>query len=185
MASSLGVLAALAVLALLVGWLALRAAGRARRSAGLPAGRIVYADTGDWRPLEKPLFSAEYGLTGKPDYLVQTRSGLIPVEVKSGTAPPQPYPSHVLQLAAYCLLVEATAGQVPPHGLIKYADATFEIEYTPALRAELLELLEAMRLQRASRAPGGVPRSHDEPQRCAGCGYRPMCDQALVGQSKR
>jgi CRISPR/Cas system-associated exonuclease Cas4 (RecB family) len=53
------------------------------------------------------------------------------------------------------------------------------------LRAELLELVEAMRLQRASRAPGGVPRSHDEPQRCAGCGYRPMCDQALVGQSKR
>jgi CRISPR-associated exonuclease Cas4 len=183
MASSL--LVALAVLALLVGWLALRAAGRARQSAGLPAGRIVYADTGDWRPLEKPLFSAEYGLTGKPDYLVQTRSGLIPVEVKSGTAPPRPYPSHVLQLAAYCLLVEATAGQSPPHGLIKYADTTFEIEYTPALRAELLALLEAMRLYRASQAPGGVPRSHDEPQRCAGCGYRPVCGQALAGQGKR
>src|SRR5512136_3059487 len=90
MASSL--LIALAVLALLVGWLALRAAGRARRSAGLPAGRIVYADTGDWRPLEKPLCSSEHGLTGKPDYLVQTRSGLVPVEVKSGAAPARPYP---------------------------------------------------------------------------------------------
>ncbi len=183
MASSL--LVALAVVALLVGWLALRAAGRARQSAGLPAGRIVYADTGDWRPLDKPLFSAEYGLTGKPDYLVQTRSGLIPVEVKSSAAPPRPYPSHLLQLAAYCLLVEATAGQVPPRGLIKYADATFEIDYTPALRAELLALLETMRRQRASQAPGGAPRSHDEPRRCAGCGYRPMCDQALVGQGKR
>ena len=183
MGSSL--LAALAILVLLVGWLALRAAGRARQSAGLPAGRIVYADTGDWRPLDKPLFSAEYGLTGKPDNLIQTRSGLIPVEVKSSTAPPQPYPSHVLQLAAYCLLVEATAGQVPPRGLIKYADATFEIDYTSALRTELLALLEAMRLHRASRAPGGVPRSHDEPRRCAGCGYRPVCGQALAGQSKR
>jgi CRISPR-associated exonuclease Cas4 len=182
MASSL--LVALAVVVLLVGWLALRAAGRARRSAGLPAGRIVYADTGDWRPLDKPLFSAEYGLTGKPDYLVQTRSGLIPVEVKSNAAPPRPYPSHVLQLAAYCLLVEATAGQVPPRGLIKYADATVEIDYTPALRTELLALLEAMRFHRASRAPGGVPRSHDEPRRCAGCGYRPVCGQALVGQGK-
>jgi CRISPR-associated exonuclease Cas4 len=179
-----GVLVALAVVVLLVGWLALRAAGRARRSAGLPAGRIVYADTGDWRPLDKPLFSAEYGLTGKPDYLVQTRSGLIPVEVKSNAAPPRPYPSHVLQLAAYCLLVEATAGQVPPRGLIKYADATVEIDYTPALRTELLALLEAMRFHRASRAPGGVPRSHDEPRRCAGCGYRPVCGQALVGQGK-
>jgi CRISPR-associated exonuclease Cas4 len=180
-----GVLVTLAVLALLVGWLALRAAGRARQSAGLPAGRIVYADTGDWRPLEKPLFSAEYGLTGKPDYLVQTRSGLIPVEVKSSATPPRPYSSHVLQLAAYCLLVEAMAGQSPPHGLIKYADATFEIDYTPALRAELLALLEAMRFHRANRAPGGVPRSHDEPQRCAGCGYRPVCGQALMGQGKR
>jgi len=30
-------------------WLAQRQANRGRRSAQLPAGRIVYADTGDWR----------------------------------------------------------------------------------------------------------------------------------------
>jgi CRISPR-associated exonuclease Cas4 len=169
---------ALALVALLVGWLALREAGRTRRTAGLPAGRIVYADTGDWRPLDKPLFSTAYGLTGKPDYLVQTRSGLIPVEVKSSTAPHQPYPSHVLQLAAYCLLVEETTGQAPPYGLIKYADALFEVDYTSELRRELLTLLDAMRTHRAQ---GDVPRSHDEPRRCTGCGYRPVCDQALQG----
>ncbi len=178
------ILAVLAVLALMVGWLALRRAARIRGSAGLPAGRVVYADTGDWRPPDKPLFSAAYGLTGRPDYLVQTRAGLIPVEVKSSATPSQPYPSHVMQLAAYCLLVEETAGQTPPHGLIQYPDAVFEIDYTPALRRELLRLLGTMRTlcsQSPRRAAGrDVPRSHEDPRRCAGCGYRPVCDQSLV-----
>jgi CRISPR-associated exonuclease Cas4 len=172
-------LACLAFLAVLVGGLALRQAARARRATGLPGGRIVYADTGDWRAPDSPLFSAHYGLTGKPDYLVKTRAGLIPVEVKSGSAPPQPHPSHVLQLAAYCLLVEEAEGRAPGYGLIKYADAVFRVEYTPPLRRELLALLDSMRYSYSGSDRRGVPRSHDEPRRCAGCGYRPLCDQAL------
>jgi CRISPR-associated exonuclease Cas4 len=171
-------LAVLAALALLAGWLVLREGRRERHEAGLPPGRIVYADTGDWRAPKEPFFSAAHGLTGKPDYLVRARAGLVPVEVKSRPAPPQPYASHVLQLAAYCLLVEDAEGRAPPYGLIKYADAVFEIEYTPALRRELLDLLEAMRsARRAGLAPS---RNHDDPRRCAGCGYRPMCDKSLV-----
>lgn len=169
-------LAVLAFAALLGGWLALRRATRTRHKVGLPSGRVVYADTGDWRSPDKPFFSAKYGLTGRPDYLVETRAGLIPIEVKSRTAPSQPYPSHVLQLAAYCLLVEDVEGQAPRHGLIRYADAVFEVDYTPALRRELLELLDAMRRSQH----GNVPRSHQEARRCAGCGYRPACDQALT-----
>jgi CRISPR-associated exonuclease Cas4 len=172
-------LAILAVVALWGGWLAMRQATRTRQAAGLPSGRIIYADTGGWRPPDAPFFSAAYGLTGKPDYLVETRAGLIPIEVKSSAAPSHPYSSHVLQLAAYCLLVEETGGQAPPYGLIKYADDIFEVDYTPALRRELLALLDAMQRLRAQNArqgaPNGVPRSHDEPRRCAGCAYRPMC----------
>jgi CRISPR-associated exonuclease Cas4 len=169
-------LAVLAIAALLGGWLALRRARRARHLAGLPPGRVVYADTGDWRSPDEPFFSAQYGLTGKPDYLVETRAGVIPIEVKSRAAPSQPFPSHRLQLAAYCLLVEDAKGQAPSHGLIRYADAVFEVDYTPALRRELLGLLDAMR--RSHR--GDVSRSHNEARRCAGCGYRPACDQSLV-----
>jgi CRISPR-associated exonuclease Cas4 len=172
-------LACLAFLVVLVGWLALRRAGRAWRATGLPGGRIVYADTGDWRASDSPLFSAQYGLTGKPDYLVKTRAGLIPVEVKSGSAPSQPYPSHVLQLAAYCLLVEDAEGRAPGYGLIKYADAVFRVDYTAALRRELLAALDAMRQVRSHSERGGPSRSHDEPRRCVGCGYRPVCNQAL------
>ena len=170
------ILATLAALALVASWLVKRRAAQARKRSGLPTGRIVYADTGDWRPADKPLFSATHGLTGKPDYLVQTRTEVIPIEVKSRTAPRSPYPSHLLQLAAYCLLVEEETGQPPSHGLIQYADATFEVEYTPTLRRELLSLLTAIREARDQ----DVPRSHDEPTRCKGCGYQEVCDESLV-----
>ncbi|HEX2696091.1 MAG TPA: hypothetical protein VHM28_00180, partial [Anaerolineales bacterium] len=43
---------------------------RQRREAGLPGGRVLYTDTRAWGAVEKPLFYAELGLTGKPDYLV-------------------------------------------------------------------------------------------------------------------
>ncbi len=166
----------LAAVALLGGWLALRQATRTRVAAGLPLGRVVYADTGSWQLPDSAYFSAAHGLTGRPDYLVETRAGLIPIEVKSSAAPSEPYPSHVLQLAAYCLLVEDVEGRSPPYGLVKYADVVFEVDYTAALRRELLVLLDAMRRPRK----GGVPRSHDEPRRCAGCGYRRTCDESLA-----
>lgn len=173
--------AILAVIVLMGGWLALRRGTGARHKAGLPPGRVVYADTGDWRSPDAPFFSATHGLTGKPDYVVRTRAGLVPVEVKSSSTPTQPYPSHIMQLAAYCLLVEENEGRAPPHGIIKYPDAVFKVDYTTGLRGKLLAQLEKMRRFHSQSAPKrGMPRSHNEPHRCAGCGYRDLCDQSLV-----
>jgi CRISPR-associated exonuclease Cas4 len=156
-------------------WLLVRS-GAARREAGLPPGRVTYADTGAWDRCERPLFSARHRLTGRPDYLVRSREGLIPVEVKSGVTPHQPHPGHVLQLAAYCLLVEDQEGRTPPYGILKYSDRAFEIDYTPALRTRLLETLDALRQDLREIE---VDRSHDEPGRCVGCGYRGRCSQRL------
>jgi CRISPR-associated exonuclease Cas4 len=156
-------------------WLLVRS-GAARRVAGLPPGRVIYADTGAWARCERPLFSARHRLTGRPDYLVHSREGLIPVEVKSGAVPRQPYAGHVLQLAAYCLLVEDQEGRAPPYGILKYSDRAFEIDFTPALRTRLLETLDALRQDLREVE---VDRSHDEPGRCAGCGYRGRCNQRL------
>jgi len=86
-------------------WLFWRAWARQQQS-GLPPGRLIYVDTGAWNRCERSLFSNEHRLTGRPDYLVTGREGIVPVEVKSGAAPAAPYAAHVLQLAAYCLLVE-------------------------------------------------------------------------------
>ncbi len=161
---------------LALGLLLLRLARRGRAHSGLPQGRVIYSDTGGWNRLERPLFSREFLLTGKPDYLVADGADVIPVEVKSSSGPAHPYLSHILQLAAYCLLVEECYGRRPPYGIIRYRDCAFEVDYTPGLEDELLATLEEMR---ADLAAGDGPRNHDEPARCRACGYRERCDQRL------
>lgn len=147
-----------------------------RAAAGLPGGQVVYVDTGAWQRNEKPLFSSTYQLTGKPDYLVREHQRIIPVEVKSRAAPAEPYLSHVMQLAAYCLLVEDVLGSPAPFGYVHYRDRTFKVEFTRALRAELLGLLADMR--KAGRT-AQVHRSHAQAGRCAHCGYQDACGEAL------
>lgn len=173
MSSFLIILAA--VLLVLAGVLLWRAS-RAREETGLPAGRIISSDTDRWQPVERPLYDPETGLTGRPDYLVQQGNLFIPVEVKSNLAPPQPYDGHIYQLAAYCYLVELSHGVRPPYGILHYRNRTYAIDYTPALREELLSLLREMH---AMERQGECERSHSEPARCARCGYRDLCDQRL------
>lgn len=165
-----------AALLLLAALFILGIAGKQRRASGLPAGRVIYSDTGQWRRVEKPLYDPTYGLTGKPDYLVEENGVVIPVEVKSSRAPSLPHDSHVFQLAAYCLLVEQTYGQRPPYGILRYRDRTFSIDYTEALEQELKTLLDQIRKQEKR---GEAGRSHQEPARCARCGYRSICEQRL------
>jgi CRISPR-associated exonuclease Cas4 len=167
-------------------------AKRATLQTGLPSGKVIYSDTGFaigklgplttdeyGQKLEKPLISKRYGVVGRPDYLVQTDEGIIPVEIKSARLPSsgQPYDSHVMQLAAYCLLVEDLLDADIPYGIIRYRDAEIRVEYTSELRAELLDLIDEMRTTRSSR---DVHRSHDESGRCANCWMRDICDEALV-----
>ena len=169
---------------------ALAASARASRRSGLPRGSVVYSDTGfpvgrlgglkrdaSGVRQERALVSRRHGLTGRPDYLIETRDGVVPVEAKSTAKPgARPYDSHLYQLAAYCLLVEDALGARVPYGLIRYRDGEVRVEYTAELRAGLLALLEEMR---RAREADEVHRSHDEPRRCARCGVREFCDEAL------
>ncbi len=165
----------LVVLALVL-WLLSRRLGKA---SGLPAGRVVYVDTGAWGRLEKPLFSERLQLAGKPDYLVRDGGRYVPVEVKSGRAPAGgPYESHIYQLAAYCALVADAYGRRPSHGLIKYADKTWAVDYTQSLETELESLLEEIRAGAGAR---NVARSHDSAARCRACGFWEVCDERLDG----
>jgi CRISPR-associated exonuclease Cas4 len=163
----------LLILAVALLWLALRL----RRRTGLPWARIAASDSGSGYPVQSPLVARRYGLTGKPDYLLERRGHYIPVEVKPGRQANQPYDSDLMQLAAYCLLVEAAMGQPPPYGILRYAEVSFRLDYTPAVREELLTILDDMREE--LQEPD-CERSHDEPRRCAGCGFLEMCDDALV-----
>ncbi len=147
-----------------------------RQRSGLPWARVVATDMGAWRTLERPLFSARLGLTGKPDYILQYGQTLIPVEVKPNRHATQPYHSDLLQLAAYLVLLEETTGVAPPYGLLRYADISFQLRYTPTVRAEVLDTLAEMR---ALLAAVDVTRSHTEVARCRSCGFRTQCDEAL------
>lgn len=161
------------VLAVMV-WFAAR---KLQASSGLPAGRVVYSDTSQWYEAE-PLFHPQLRLTGKPDYLVEEANGeLIPVELKSGRAPTAPHEGHVMQLAAYCALVEEVYGLRPGYGIIQYRDKAFAVDYTPELENELYSLLVDMRIDLHER---DLPRSHNEPGRCSACGLRNVCNQKLA-----
>jgi CRISPR-associated exonuclease Cas4 len=174
----MNLLVLLALILLLVGVVALMWSRRARRATGLPGGKVIYTDASRWQRAERPLFSRRHQLTGKPDYLVREGRAIIPVEVKSSRAPAEgPRAGHVLQLAAYCLLVEETEGVRPTYGIVKYADETFRVDNTAELRRTLLSTLDAMRrdLDR-----GKSRRSHTDAAHCRRCGVRAACDERLA-----
>lgn len=170
----LGLGLALVILALVALW-------RGRRlwqNAGMPDGSVIYSDTGAWYAQDEPLLAADLKLAGKPDYLVQQADGLIiPVEVKSKAAPSQPHEGHILQLAAYCLLVQRNYGVRPTHGILQYSDRAFSIDFTFDLEEAVLDLLMEMR---EGMLEPELDRSHRHAQRCRHCGFRAVCDQSLA-----
>jgi CRISPR-associated exonuclease Cas4 len=161
---------------LLVAVLIIGAALRMRATTGLPWVPVRYDDSGA-QVIEKPLTSRRLALSGRPDYLLDVRGRTVPVEVKPTRTSPVPYASDLLQLAAYCVLVEETEGVAPPYGLLRYADQSFRLAYTPRVRDDVLATLEEMR---AALAAPDCDRSHDDARRCAACGFVEQCTLALV-----
>ncbi len=165
---SLNVLVAIAVLVVGVGVAAaaVRALAARRREGAL--GTLVAVDAG--APMT--FRSERYRLTGRPDLVRRLPDGrLVPVELKSRNSPPAgPTPSHRIQVAAYCLLIEDATGRAPPFGAIRYGDGhEFRIDWTPAARANLLALRAEM-----DRPYDG--RATPSRAKCARCGWRAGCD---------
>lgn len=180
------------VILLLVALLSFAASRRAARRTGLPSGQLIYSDTGlpvgRIAPLsknqqgerqERPLVSKRFRLTGRPDYLVRSSEGVIPIEAKSTKCPAngRAYDSHVMQLAAYCLLVEDVVGADVPYGIIRYSDGEILVDYTSELREELIALLEEMN---EAKDASDVHRSHDDARRCSRCSMREICTESLA-----
>jgi CRISPR-associated exonuclease Cas4 len=153
---------------------------RLREATGLPAGKLIYSDTGAREEVEEPLYCRRYGLVGRPDYLVrfneQGREVVVPVEVKSSRLPQTQHPGHALQVGAYCLMVEETYGVAPPYGLIRYSDGTMPVPFTVELRRAVLHAADEIR---RSRTSSQVNRQHNTAERCVRCGYRYACGQQL------
>ena len=156
----------LVVLGLAVAAVALRALALRREDRRY--GALVAVDAGS--PVT--LVSERYRLTGRPDLLRRAPDGrLVPIEVKSRRAPPRGPPlSHLVQVWAYCLLVEDSERAPPPYGVLRYSDgAEFRVRWDAGARAELLRL-------RADVARPYDGRATPSPAKCAHCTWRAGCD---------
>ena len=155
----------------LAGWLYFR-----RRQTGLPPGAVFYTDAGR-RHRGRPLVSHRYRLSGKPDYLVRTANGIVPVELKSARCPRSgPRDGDIAQVLAYCVLVEDVMAVRVPHAIIQYSDIQRTVAYGPSQRENLLAILAEIRESRGCR---DVHRSHSCQARCRACGYKAVCGENL------
>jgi len=135
-------------------------------------GEIKYVDNGEPRMLR----SERLGLQGRPDYILEMEGEMVPVELKSGRTPKGPLFSHILQVAAYCVLLEEEGHKVT-HGILRYEEAEHEIEYNPDLRTMVLSKLDDMR---ALMKSGDVHRNHHRPGKCRSCSRREGCPERLA-----
>lgn len=147
----------------------------AREAAQVGEASIAYVDA----PAEgaELLKSATHGVRGRPDFVIKEDGALIPVEAKTGRVPRGPLFSHILQVAAYCLLLHENSGVRPPYGLLRYGEVVHEIEYTEELETLLLDKLEEMR-QVADR--GEAHRNHRRKGKCRNCSRRHACPERLA-----
>ena len=127
--------------------------------------------------VRKPMVAENVGLIGKPDYLVTLQETAIPILTKRGNPPPEPYESHVVQVLAYCALVQVAYQKSPSYGIIRYDDgSTFEVEY---YETAVDDLWEVMKQVMANRKNSDVPKNHDERRRCYACRHRNQCEESL------
>jgi CRISPR-associated exonuclease Cas4 len=152
----------------------LKSANTMRLAYGIPAGKVIYSDLD--RPA-KALHSRLLGISGKPDYIVKGKGrSLIPVEIKSGRAE-QPYKSHVMQLAAYCHLVEESYKRPVPYGIIVYSDGKQHmVNFDKSLRSELQATVGEMKRALQHECP---PRRHSHKQKCRHCSFSGSCRHGL------
>lgn len=141
------------------------------RSTERRLGELVAVDPGRAVTLR----SARYHLVGRPDALRRRPDGtLVPVELKHRAAPRRgPFASHVVQLGAYCLLVEEATGRAPPFGILRYDDREVELPWDARLRAHVVTTVNAVLGPYDGRA-------EPSPAKCAGCPWSPSCDASLA-----
>jgi CRISPR-associated exonuclease Cas4 len=153
---------------------ALDVAQSTRKKFGIQEGNIEYVDS--HRAKSELLSSEKYKLRGRPDYILTINEDLVPVEVKTGRTPQGPLFSHILQLAAYCILVEEKYRKTPPYGILKYSKMEHQIEFDEDLRQLVNEKLDRMK---NIMRKGEAHRNHKRLGKCTSCSRRAGCPERL------
>ncbi len=156
-----------------------KAASKKTSTSGLklPEGKIVYQDV-DGRGT--PLFARRYPLSGKPDYVILSPDGApIPVELKLSTDAQEPQRSHIMQLAAYFVILEDLYVTPPPYGLLRYAGHEFTIQNTQSLKQKVLRRLAEMERCDENHPPA---LTRQVVSKCRICPFQPICP---IGQRQK
>ena len=146
-----------------------------RKKMQMPEGEIIYVDLED--ESSEVLISGRYGLSGRPDHIIEKNGHFIPVELKTGRTPRGPLFSHIVQVGAYCLILEDITGKAPPNGIIKYPEKSFEIEFTEELKEIVLKKRKELL---ADLERGEAHRNHHRPGKCRNCSRRDICPERLA-----
>jgi CRISPR-associated exonuclease Cas4 len=148
---------------------------RRKREEHRVVGGVAYVDSAGKKP--ELLVSSKYGVSGRPDLILELNGARIPVEIKTGRVPRGPLFSHILQVAAYCLILEDLHGQPVTHGILRYGSTDHEVEFNAELRKLLLDKVGEIRKASVS---GGAHRNHNRPSKCKGCSRRGVCQERLA-----
>lgn len=145
----------------------------AARRADERYGTLRAVDAG--RPVT--LRSERYRLQGRPDAVRELSDGrFVPVELKSRPSPSSgPTRSHLVQVHAYCLLLEEVTGRPPPFGVLRYSDREYRVTWDAMARRDLLDL-------RADLARPYDGRATPSPSRCARCAWVARCDARVLAR---
>jgi CRISPR-associated exonuclease Cas4 len=140
-----------------------------RRRLGLAGGRVRAAD--DSRLGSATLRSERLGLVARPDHVLEVDGMRIPVEQKPSAR--RVWPSHELQVAAQCALLEEGSGARPTHAVLVLANGRQErVLFTSELEDQLAETMRRMREMLESNVAPGPCWSR---AKCMACGYRQVC----------
>ncbi len=156
----------IAAAVLAVGLLLIVSGHSMRRRRGLTGARTLDLDG-------RNLYSARYGLAGRPDRIVEEGGLPIPEEWKSGR---RVHDSHRVQLGVYLILIEEETGIRPPHGYVVLGDGRRQrVENTDQLRARVLAIADQIRAARRDLVE--IIQVSQPPAKCRGYGVREACGQ--------
>jgi CRISPR-associated protein Cas4 len=124
---------------------------------------------------EYKVSSEALGLIGVVDQIKIMKETVIPVELKTGSAPKEGiWPNHRLQLCAYLMLLEEQLNINLDKGIISYLDSDEERELilNPYIRQEVIET--KIKVEKLLSGHN-IPEQEKNENKCRNCGLRNEC----------
>jgi CRISPR-associated protein Cas4 len=121
------------------------------------------------------LESEKLGLKGIIDHIEVYEDILVPVEMKTGSAPREgAWENHKIQLGAYILMLAEKKNKPISKGYIRYLDIAENrnVVMNPFLRLKIEELVKKVNDCLSSKE---LPEFCDNPNKCKSCGIREQC----------